>query len=209
MSKPKKKLGPLNEEEKALLEKYLPLIWWEVRRNNPKDEHQAAEWVQEGVFGAVKAIRGHNPEKGKLSTLIVKAVRYAIYTFNQMYGGVISLPRELITKETKEYAKRTRRVARCWREDDIANRNFYYDNRKENRSYLLAGGFWKDENIEFALSRLRGGDKELIDERFFQGKSLKEMGDVTGVSPQAVAKKVNRAVGNFKREYCRLEGIEL
>lgn len=191
-----RKVVPLTEEEKKVIEENLPLIWWEIRRQRPKSDHQAAEWVQEGVFGAVKAIRSYSSDKGALSNWLVFHVRAAVWSFRREKEYLITLPSVLLTEENKRLAEQSQQVVSLQK---VCKGKGFDVAEEQDREC--------DEHLFRALECLDDKDFELVKRRFFLGDALQTIADSLGVSHQRVAQRLSKALVKIKQEYCRLEDL--
>lgn len=189
-----KKITPLSQEEKIIVEENIPLIWWVVRRNRPRDEHEASEWVQEGVFGFVYALRSHDPQKGSLSTWAKRCIQGSVSRFRIERGGIIHLPNSIRNEEHKECA---RKVVRCTSLSSSAESGLV---QKEGPSY--------DDSLSRAMRRLHKEERALLELKVGLGFKLREISEMYGVSNQRISKRVEKALSRLREEYFSLEGID-
>lgn len=70
-----------NLKENELIIENAALITKLAKSFKPKDKNQLEEYIQLGRIGLMKAIRKHNPDKGKLSTIAWNSIRWEILKF--------------------------------------------------------------------------------------------------------------------------------
>lgn len=190
--------NPLNEEEKALVEKNLPLVKWEVKRQRPRDSCERDEWIQEGVFGLIRAIKTHTKNKGLLSKWMLLNIRYKIFIFRSR-DGVINLPK-IIHDSNKSHAERAKSI----RGSSILNENYIIDGNPAIDDRIIE----LNDSIEEALKKLRGEDREILDLCFNQCLTQKEAADQLGLSFQRVGQRVRKALSNLRVSYSKLDSGE-
>ena len=90
-------LSSMNEEENKQLSENLGLVGSVVGRMGPKP-CDYDEYFQEGCIGLLKAIRNHDPKRGKLSTLAYTAIRNQILNHIKKQKRYIRI-KELVYEE--------------------------------------------------------------------------------------------------------------
>ncbi len=168
-----------NRDEAAFAEiarRYLPFVYSAALRRLGRDSHLAAD-VAQLVFCALARDAGRIARHPVLSGWLYTATRHA--ALNVIRG---------------EKRRRTREEEAC------------HMQQIESESEVVADWAALRPVLDAALDRLNARDREAVLLRYFQGRSLAEVGAIAGMSEDAARKRIERALARL-RDLLRPHGV--
>jgi RNA polymerase sigma factor (sigma-70 family) len=162
-----------------LVRRHIDLVYASAVRRL-RGDRATAEDVTQGVF-IILARKANSIAPGAhLTAWLLKTTRYV--AANAMRLAAIRRRHEQIAAE---------QVSEAWDEDDSAEEHW--------RAIAPL--------LDDAVAQLAASDRRIILLRFFEGRSLAEVGETVGISADAARKRIERAIGKLRRYFAR-RGIE-
>jgi RNA polymerase sigma factor (sigma-70 family) len=160
----------------ALVDQYIDLVYSAARRQ-VRDAH-LAEDVTQAVFIVLAQKAKSIPRDRPLSAWLLKTTSYTAANARRLRS------------RRQEYERKAAEMA-----SDIA--------RSQDDDAV-----WQDmaPMLDEGLSKLKAADRDALLLKFFEKKSLREVGEALGVSEEAAAKRVTRAVDKL-RDYFERRGV--
>ena len=84
-------------QEEQLVVSNMPLVVSLAKSFYPPNKTELDEYIQVGSIGLLKAIRKHNPERAKLSTVAWNYIRWEILRYKAKYKRDIELKRQCLS----------------------------------------------------------------------------------------------------------------
>jgi RNA polymerase sigma factor (sigma-70 family) len=164
----------------ALSRQYVNLVYASARRQVGGDAH-LAEDVTQAVFIVLAQKPKSVPTDRPISAWLLKVTRYCAANARRMKQH----------RETHE--RKAGEMARNQNENSTSQAD---ENENEELAPLLDEG----------LSKLRPADRDALLLKYFEQKSLREVGEALGVSEEAAQKRVTRAVDRLREFFRRRRG---
>jgi RNA polymerase sigma factor (sigma-70 family) len=162
----------------AIVQRYVDLVYSAARRQLRGDAH-LAEDVTQAVFIVLAQKAEKVPADRPLSAWLLKTTGYC----------AANARRSKLHREHYE-----RKAAQMARGHEITDPND------------AAGWDELSPMLDEGLNKLRSADRDALLLRFFEKKSLRDIGVALGISEEAAAKRVTRAVDRL-RDYFRRRGV--
>lgn len=184
----------VNETHDNLIKSYERLVWKTVMDFTRNGKHvDKDDLIQEGFIALIDAKKNFSAEKNtKFSTYAYKRIDWRLRKYYRKSCNkksvVFNEEAEGIESQNNQEDKPKRKLGKFIPEEEIP----CYEDETQQKTNI------QRESIEFAIDKLQEDERLIIRARFYEEKTLEEIGECLGISKEGVRKKEVKALEKLK-----------